>query len=338
MKIFEVNGNDYQMGYGIGKVFKPYLNSVIGEYMDALPDYMDRIRLLESKLAASLPNCLAELYGRADGAGVERNAMLLYMFPEICGRTDGCTTVTIKTADNVLFAHNEDDRNFNEDNVALVRYNYEKGYVFAYTMACRMAGSAFAVNDRLIFSSNYIFGGRLELDNVSRYIILRDVINASSIDEVEQKLSRYEAASPFSLNVVDKYTLEAVNFEKDIDKLYRKDVLDRHARSNHFVLKEADKSRVPQNSIFRNLKAKELLSAVTQPSVAALEDILAYEADSMDTSIYQNSRKYPDKIVTVATFSADIKKGELHVLDFVSDKLYTFDLDAHLKSEQPLKN
>ncbi len=335
MDIFNVSGNNYQMGFTIGEHFKSYLKFATREFETPLSSCIERIRLLEGKLKSSLPGCLDELYGRADGAGVDKDVMLLYMFPEILGRTDGCTTLTLKTRDNVLFAHNEDDRGFSKDNVALVKYCYDDGFTFAYTMASRMAGSAYAFNSYgLAFSSNYIFGGRLELDNVSRYIILRDVINARSICEVEKKLNAFSAASPFSLNVIDLRTLEAKNFEKDIETLYQFDVQDRFARSNHFVLKDAPLTRVPKNSVFRREKSKELLDALKDESVEALLDILAFEQDEMDNSVFQNPDKYPDKIVTVSNFAVDAKAGRFIVNDFIEKKRYVFDSSATLLDEQ----
>ncbi len=99
------------MGYQIGKKFKKYLSTVISKYECKLPQAIDSVKHLEMKLKALLPNCLDEIYGRADGAEVSRDAMLLLFFPEIFKRIDGCTTAIVKKSDKVLFVHNEDEKN-----------------------------------------------------------------------------------------------------------------------------------------------------------------------------------------------------------------------------------
>lgn len=337
IKIFEVSGTDYEMGFEIGRRFKSFLDKVMPSIQSRVNENRDRIAHIEYLLKNSMPNCLAEIFGRADGAGASREAMLFYMFPEICGGIDGCTTVALKKRGSVLFAHNEDDVGFIGEDVALVKYRYKDGFVFAYTMASRMAGSAFAFNSSgMAFSSNNIYGGRSAPDNISRYIALRDIINSKSLNEVRQKLGAVEVASPFSLNALDVNTLEVSNFEKDIVGVTETAITDRYARSNHFLtVPSVNSAAVPNSSIFRYEKSKELMNLLDEGSgIDDLVDILEYEGDNFDTSIYEDRQKYPGKLCTVATFAVDASAGTYVVYDRIYGDKLVFDASARLVSAE----
>ena len=112
MKYLEITGTYYDFGFQIGRYFKNYLNSIIKPYREKIKfkKVNKHVSYLENKLKKSFPNCLEEINGRADGAGIERKTMLLLFFPEIFKRVDGCTTIIVKQQNNFLFAHNEDEK------------------------------------------------------------------------------------------------------------------------------------------------------------------------------------------------------------------------------------
>lgn len=335
---FEVSGNDYQMGALIGQHFQGYLESIEAGFAAMLPGHIQRVRALEAKLAAKLPSCLDEIYGRADGSGVSRDVMLLIMFPEIYGGTDGCTTAYLKTPRTAMLAHNEDSSTMNIDNVALVRYDYGDRQLLAYTSAIRLAGSAFAFNsDGMAFSSNHIFGGARDMNEISRFILLRDVINSRSIDEAKDKVRRIDVASPFNLNMLDMNTMTLVNIERDLHDLHVETISDRYTHSNHYVTKPYDVERVPANSVFRKKKSAELLAALgDDATLDDMLDILSYEGDGYDASVFERRERYPERICTVATFAVDPQKDDIRVLDFVGKGVFRFARDCRLLDTSPL--
>lgn len=335
---FEVSGNNYQMGAQIGLHFHDYLASIEAGFAAMLPGHSERVKALETKLAANLPGCLDEIYGRADGAGVNRDVMLLIMFPEIYGGTDGCTSVYLKTPRGAMLAHNEDSASMNINNVALVRYDYGDWQLVAYTSAIRLAGSAFAFNSRgMAFSSNHIFGGERDMDEISRFILLRDVINSASVQEAEDKVRKIDVASPYNLNLLDMNSNTLCNIERDLHDLHVEFVHESYAHSNHFITKSYDAQRVPQNSVFRHEKAKQLVCELT-PS-ASLDDllsVLSYEGDGYDRSVFERREKYPDRICTVATFAADPAADDIRVLDFIGKGVFHFSRDCRFLRTSPL--
>lgn len=336
--IFKVSGNSYQMGFLIGEHFKDYLANIAPGFKAVLPGHIDRVKRLEQNLQAKLPDCLAEIYGRADGAGVERDVMLLVMFPEIYGGTDGCTSVYLKTKSNAFLAHNEDSATMNIDNVALVIYDYGDFTLVAYTSAMRLAGSAFAFNSAgMVFSSNHIFGGERDMDEISRFIVLRDVINSRSIEEAEQKVRAIDVASPFNLNILDVNSLTLCNVERDLHDWHTEYIADRYTHSNHFCTKQYDVERVPKNSVFRRMKSAELAATLNDDATADdLLAVLSYEGDGYDASVFERRELYPDRICTVATLVADGKAKILRVLDFIGKTTFAFDINGNLLSTSPL--
>jgi len=340
LQYFEVCGTDYEKGFEIGKRFKEYLNKVIGKYDEQKQKAFDKIKSLELKLKEILPDCLDEIYGRADGAGVSRDSMLLLFFPEIFKKIDNCTTVIVKKPDRVLFAHNEDEPFSDTSNTALIKYNYEDRFVVSYTRADRLAGSAFSFNSYGLFiSTNFIFGENLNLDNLSRYIVSRELINSKSIDEVLDKLNRYEVASAFSINVLDLNSLEVINVEKDVKEYYKTQITERYARSNHFHTKVGDTATYPESTRFRFVKTNELVKKVDVGSATLKDvlDILGYEGDTYDTSVHLNYDKYPTESTTIATFCTDTTKNEIYVFDYMGKTILTLDRQGNLLSRDMMK-
>ena len=107
---FGVTGTEYEMGYKIGEKFKMYLQNKVKIYDEKItnPIVYSKVKEMESKLKNEFPKCLEEIYGRAAGAEVSRDSLLLMFFPEIFKSIDGCTTILLKKSNGkFLFSHNE---------------------------------------------------------------------------------------------------------------------------------------------------------------------------------------------------------------------------------------
>lgn len=325
------------MGFLIGKKYKDYLQKRIPSFDEITNEYSDIVTAHERMLEERFPNLLQEIYGRADGAEISRKSYLLMLFPELYRKADGCTTLILKKSDgNILFAHNDDNECFDSSNTALIKYNYGDNYIISYTMVERLSGSAFSFNGYgMVFSSNYIFGSNLNLENLSRYVAVRDVINSKNIDEALAKLTATDVASPFSLNILDLNTNEAINVEKDVKDVYITEITDRYARSNHFHTKQGDSKNATADSIFRHKKANELISALDSSTakIEDLVDILRYTTDVYDESIYKQYGKYPGVWVTDATFAVDTANDIFTVYDYIEKSILEIDRHGNLISQ-----
>lgn len=298
IRVFEVHGNEYEMGYQVGEVFKDYLQGLIPRFEKMLGDAEMRAAVegVTAKLRLQYPNLLMEMEGRADGAGIPRDAAMLMFFIELYTHQNGCTTAILKKENgHVLFCHNDDEFSYHTDNVALIKYNYGDFWIISYTVAYALAGSAFSWNSAgMVFSSNFIFGSQVDFYSISRFVMERDIINARSMDEAMEKLRSCQVASAFSLNILDSNTDAVVNVEKDLTDLYVTPISDRYARSNHFIAKTKDLLEPPAETVFRYQKAKELLAGVdaATATITELMDILHYQSEDYETSIFKDTDFY----------------------------------------------
>lgn len=330
MKQYVVTGTNYDMGYKVGEIFKEYLRSEIKKYEEKILDvYVYRkVKEIELKLKNEYPNCLEEIYGRADGANVNKDALMLMFFPEVYKRIDGCTTLVLKDKNgNFLFSHNEDDRNYITENTALVKYDYGNYWIVGYTMAEKLTGSSFAWNSYgLVFSSNYIYDTKIDLNNISRYIVVRNVMNAKSLEEAVDMLKACKVASAFSLNILDTKINKAINVEKDIQDIYITNIEDRYARANHFTTKKNNLPEEPASSKFRNAKSNELIQKIDNKTVKIedLKEILNYQTEDYYKSIFKSPNKYNDTSRTVANFSYDGQNDLLEINDYLTNSMLSF--------------
>lgn len=331
IRYLEVSGTEYEMGFQLGQAFAAYLQSAALGMEETLAQgaIREKAERLEGKLKAQLPACLEEIYGRADGAKIPRSLALLLFFPEISKRADGCTTAVIQRENGkFLFCHNEDDEHYTTENVALVKYQYGDFWITGYTAATKLVGSSFAWNSAgMVFSSNYIYDTKIQLENISRYVAVRDVMNAKSLEEAVRKLREAKVASAFSLNILDLNENRAVNIEKDTEEIYPTPICERYARANHFIAKTEDLPQPPVSSAFRCAKANELIAQVDRKtaSISDLQSILMYETQGYNESIYMDAKKYPEKGVTVANFSYDGESGKIAVRDYLGGGVMEFE-------------
>ena len=120
---YVLKGNDYELGLKAGEIFKDPINKEIDKYLKMLDDEKTSLQVdkIINKIKNELPRCLDEIYGRADGANVDRRALVLFYSPEVYTKLDACTTAIYKKDDRVLFSHNEDDYECNHENRKLFK-------------------------------------------------------------------------------------------------------------------------------------------------------------------------------------------------------------------------
>lgn len=314
MRQFTVSGSPFEMGVQTAREFLPYLSKVKEKYERTIQiaEVAETVRKLRLKLEKEYPDAYAEILGRAEGASMCEDAAFLMFFPEIFKRVDGCTTLMLRRNDGAfLLSHNEDDKGYDPANTALVTYDYGDHTITGFTMAEKLTGYAFGWNSYgLLYSSNYIYDTKIDLNQVSRYIMVRDVMNARTIEEAVYRLSRMRVASAFSLNLYDRVQDKAVNVEKDIDAIYVTEVHDRYARANHFTTRKDSLLPEPYvSSAFRDAKVNELIPAVSAETatIEDLQKILAYAEEDYYRCVYKDPNKFPyhELSCTVANFSFD---------------------------------
>ena len=317
---YKVSGTRYEMGYKLGELFNSPINTNINRFIDMLKneDIKNKLEKAIALIKEKMPECLDELYGKADGAKVDRDALVLMHYPEIYTEPYSCTTAIYKKNDRVLFSHNEDDVGFDNDNVAIVKYEYQDHFVVTLTLYNRLAGSCFGYNSYgLVFSCNYLFHNDENLDNLSRYIVSRKLIEAKTIKECLDIIDNNKPAQPFSFNVLDINSNEVINVENDIEDKYITQIDGKYSRSNHFLNKENPK--MSENSKYRYLHSKEgIMKAGEDANLEDVIKVLKYEDKEYVKSVLMDPLKYPDinNSVTMANFAFDSKTKEIIITDY----------------------
>ncbi len=331
IRFFTVSGSDYDMGFFAGREFAPWLQDVIEPFIRKMSDpaYSVPVRAMEDKLKQVFPAGLEEIRGRAQGAAIPYDAALLLFFPEICSRIDGCTTAMLRRRDgSVLFSHNEDDEGYNDENTALIKYQYTDHWVVGYTNAEKLTGCSFGFNSYgMVFSSNFIFpDGEIRTDNPSRFILARSLTHSRSVDDCLERIAAMRVASPFSFNILDSKSGRALNIEKDIEDIYVTELSDRFSRSNHFITKPAVYTReIVDSTFFRYDKARELLACVDtgDPGLDQVKSVLDYRGPDYLHTIFRSA---PEKSVTVANMSFDSRDGVVIIEDNIGGGSFRIDI------------
>ncbi len=344
MEVLEISGTLYEVGMIIGKKYKKYFQEQIPKYIEKLQyeEIQNILKVIEEKIKKYAPKCLEEIYGRADGADVPRNALLLMFCPELFGAVSGCTTLLVKKNDNeVLFAHNEDDSMVGSETVSLIKYNIGDDWLVGYTKARQLVGGAFAWNKHgIVISCNYIYSSMISIENVSRYILTRELLRSKTIEEVIEKCKKLSTASGFSINVLDLKSNKIINIEKGIESIQITEIKNKYARANHYI-NEKSYHRIIRNqeTLNRQKKIEELINNININSVN-MEDlvkILQYESTEYNSSIFKDFRKYPElnEVMTTNTFTINSKDKKIVIYNYLDREILNIEYDSfHITKEK----
>lgn len=326
LEILELEGDAYTVGTRLGVRFQPYLHQIISPYEEKAKEIKIRKHLnqLEEKMNILCPESLQEVYGRADGAKIDRQAMLLLLSPELYHGEGGCTNIVLKKANgNILFAHNEDGTVYEENSVALVKCNRNGKWGIHFVIADRLIGSAFGyASNGIAYAHNYIKETKYHIEEISRYAAVRQMLTFDTIAQMRQYMTSIKIASAVRIDVVDKKNNIAIDIEKEYQKMCVTEIADRFARSNHFHMMGKEYVQNTLSSLFRYEKATALLQTL-DAKTATLEDIIAilqYQEKEYDHCIYRDRKtfKKSSHSTTGMMFAFDTQMNEFWVYDYIN--------------------
>ena len=332
MEVLVVKGTPYQMGYQIGSFYKDILEKEVKVFKDALDNdekLREKLALIKDKLHYDHADVYEELKGRAEGSCTDVDAFILMNSSELYSVGEQCTTVMIKDNNSeCFFSHNEDDSDFTDENTCVIKYVYDDHYEIGYTSCKKLVGCCYGANSYgMVFSSNYLYPPKVNVSNVSRTILSRELYKARSIEEAIEMVRNLRVAAGFSFNVFDLNNKEMVNIEKDLDAIYVTKVADRYARSNHFLC--IDGPEYSASSKFRYEKSKELVDLLDNKNLNSekVRECLTYETDDYFKSIHKASyQKGAQASITVSNMSIDSINRTMCIVDYLGGREYSFDL------------
>ena len=259
----EISGTEYESGVQIGRLF----GSILCEETKAVEHFLKDpavrkdLETVRTRLESEYPDALLHAYGRADGAGADREAYLLYLCYELWeGReTERCSDIIAAQGGRVLMGHNEDG-GYSVGNSALLKCVTGNGWYFDFATPDALAGGSFGFTSRgLLFTMNYMYVETMRSDRIPVWFFLRSLVDCGSIEEIKDKLSRMDIASGFHWNLF--IGGKAYEIEAKYDRAELSEVQGIFIHTNHYVNPSLDEgySDPEANTLFRYAKIKELI-------------------------------------------------------------------------------
>ena len=282
--VYSVSGNNYEIGFEIGKRFRPQIVDFLGKSkrLKLLRKVERRNpRLQEWTMYGEryFPQYMEEIRGIADGSDSSLADILLinckYDFPR-----KGCTTVIFKEPNRTILAHNEDNTRDNLNNCYLLKVYPEVGIPFvSFCYPGMMPGNSFSFNAHGIIVTNNAMPTPDTRMGSPRHLCDRAQLEGKDIRDVTKRTLFQERASGGSFNIVSQKEKRAINIETTSQRHCITEVVDKYLHTNHYVSRELSNLKKDESllrsSISRYKAGSKLLSKGKEKTSQAALDILA---------------------------------------------------------------
>lgn len=324
VRYLEAAGTPYERGKKSGELFQRSLPAIIPKYRKLLanPRIKETATNIQRRVGKIFPAYLEEVYGRADGAGIDREVYFLLMCAELLGEGTGCTTVIHRNADNTLvLAHNEDD-NYSTLNFSITKCITEQGWFVTSDFHTMPFGNGFSWNSHGIAKVvNFCPPPKVDLQSIPRYFIQRHISEAISLDDFSKRCQACSCASGFHALAVDVNTNSAVSIEITTDEVSAMSIENSFIHTNHYIhpglLQQEQVKDRESTSAFRLETSRRLLQNQMQTkgriTLEDLRAIMRYRGSSFNDSILAVQG---DPYLTFATFALDTVHKNKVVIDF----------------------
>lgn len=322
-EIHDLYGTPYEIGCQSGSLFHGTVKirmDDITAFMKNCPEETEHALSEFEKMKYDYPVYYEETIGKADGLGVDRNAYIMMMHPEILQRhSDACTTImNVRSDGSIVLAHNEDDI-WQENNFALVRVHTEDGWFITNDMYNMPFGNGICINShRIVRCINYCHDHAGE--GYSRYFVQRHLAMVKDIDDLKRRTMEMKPASGFHVNLIDEKVSQAYSIEVMKDRTSIHNVRHTAVHANHFV-HELHKKQwyydTSGNSVFRYETAKDEIEKTVHPELDDMQEILNMHTDTWQTSILQ-CHDIPNR--TIFRFACDTNSHTYEIHDFMHGK------------------
>ncbi|KAM7525833.1 hypothetical protein LguiA_015735 [Lonicera macranthoides] len=244
LEMFEVGPCEdaYRLGFLIGRRFSKQIRSRLNTDLilqnqllpfSQSPLSRPLIRALSDTNRKRFPLYWDELRGTADGSGVPllhivllnfRKEILPFIPKTVAAATtinedgnDDCSDILVVNDSMAVAAHNEDANIALVGHMYLIRGTLSNGLSFtAYTYAGELPSCAFGFNNRgLAFTLNSVPPSENEIvaGGIGRNFVSRDLLEATSIDDVLTRIRSAEASVGHSYNLIDIRSRRIMNVE-----------------------------------------------------------------------------------------------------------------------------
>jgi predicted choloylglycine hydrolase len=276
MRLHNLSGSHRDVGLAIGKTFAQQIRKTLAgntilqktflpfhRTAEGKRKYQELVQLHEPRF----PDYLSELRGISEGAGVPFEELFLvnmrggYRGYAAESADSGCSTCSLLTPDNAMFAHNEDGSPIYQDRMYLVRLEIMGKP--AFTALCYpgfLPGNAFGFNSEgVCFSANNVLAKRIAT-GLGRHFIARSLFEARSLEEAIQLATVSGRASGFNYTIGSFKERRIVNVEVSPNRHNVFEIKGFHFHANHYIkLSDVDQLITPSSQA-RQHRAEALLA------------------------------------------------------------------------------
>lgn len=297
-----LKGSHFEVNYQISKFFKSKLDGINLKKLSS-----QRVQKILD-LLKQYPFILQELEGRSEGFGVGLDEFLYLTSYEVEKlEEEKCSDILAVNGDKRFIIHNEDGR----DEVEFFICEYEDKNVLDLACYETLHGSTFSATKDIMFSINFIYNMRYNLDNdLPTWIFTRILLSCDDIDKVMEVLNKYSIWGSVSINLLDVKENKLYSIEKSLKEFSIIEIESVYFHTNTLIHDEMQKYNfLPDNintSHARYDKIKELLAL----KKFSYEEIMLYNnGNDYDSVRMLGENKNHSK--TQATIRFDNKKIEV---------------------------
>jgi hypothetical protein len=260
--LLEVAGSHRDIGFRIGTAMKDRIRGLL----DHSREFSDCVAFLEGSGRDTLkemleftrhrfPGLVEELEGMA--AGLDVPFMSLFAFNcrseiDVILNPPGCSTIALKTADQMLLVHNEDGSDLNQGRMFLVKATPPSGVTFiSYVYPGLLPGNGPGFNKNgIVQTTNYIQPRRVAR-GVPRYFIGRAILETDSLKSAVELATLEPRAFPWHYNLASLPERRIISLETIADPVCKSDILEvdgLYIHTNHLLhpaLAKTDESGRP---------------------------------------------------------------------------------------------
>lgn len=327
-----IEGTEYELGVQIGKIFLEDMKEDVLLVKEKMLDshIKSDFDIVKSNLEADFPEQLQHVFGRADGAGVDRDLYLLFLCYELWEdrASEHCSDIIIRQGNHIIMGHNEDGA-YTKRNSALLKYIVKDGFFYDYASADALQGASFGWNSYgLIYSLNYMCTENMRRTKTPVWFLVRQIMACKSFEDIKEILSNFDIASGFHFNIfIDG---KAYSIEGKFDKAEIIEIDGVFAHTNHYIGEAFDEGYAPAetNTLFRLAKIKSLLRSKgnREFTIDDIETVLSYRGESYYNSIL--SEEDMKRNITACTVLFDSNTNTIKLINRVEKQQQTFSLNV----------
>lgn len=310
--IIEVNDTNFNVGYKIGKHCKDKIEKLIvtskkkyflttGKPFDY---FVRRGKKILTSYEKKYGKYINEIKGMSEGAGVDFNEYFALNFEdEVADFINKCTTLFLKTKDNIFLGHNEDwtDDFIDKLYVLKLKQKEKPDVLFLSYLAppqfmvasLNSAGIAFTANSLYV---THKFG-------IPEALMLRSMADAKDVKEAIKDLIVKPREMGINSMIISKNKI--VDVENSLNKSALIEVNDDwFVHTNHPLKLKGEHSR---NSLLRFNRVTEMLEDNSDRDIELVKEILSDHKNYPENSVCRHST---DRVewATIASIIIDIKR------------------------------